>query len=155
VAFVANLAISKRIVMQKKGRKGRHSRVLLKSRLIWSSVETAWTSILSRVPVKLYIWIADSATTSHVSHEKSTFVDYMPVDEIVHGIGETPVKVEGRGTIILMSKAAINLLSVSRFEANGGTATIGHGKIVLRKRKGHVAINGNRLNGLYVLGGLA
>ena len=116
-----------------------------------------------------YVWIADSATTSHVSHLKNDFVDFVIVDEVIRGVGEIPVQVKGRGTIILTSyvenevqqlklrdvayvpTAAMNLLSISSFEEHGGTAVMSNGRAILRRRNGHIAIIGKRQNGLYIL----
>jgi hypothetical protein len=49
---------------------------------------------------KLYLWIVDSATTSHITCEKSAFIDYTPMQPIpIAGLGNTQVQVYGCGTV--------------------------------------------------------
>jgi len=88
--------------------------------------------------VSYYFWVADSATTSHIACQRNIFTTFMLVDKKIKGIGTEPVPVKGRGTVILTSyyynnkrkiklhnvayvpSAAMNLLSISRFEAGSG-----------------------------------
>src|SRR5271163_640443 len=52
-----------------------------------------------------YLWIIDSATTSHITHTKSAFIDYTPTKPIpVSGLGNIHVQAYGRGTVeVLMA----------------------------------------------------
>ena len=51
-----------------------------------------------------YQWLADTATTSHVSNRREAFIMYHPLhDTIVSGVGNVKAKAEGRGTVKLIS----------------------------------------------------
>jgi len=48
-----------------------------------------------------YKWYADSATTSHLTNVRSTFIDYKPINppHSVYGLGDGYVLAYGRGTV--------------------------------------------------------
>ena len=55
-------------------------------------------------PLLYYDWLADSATTSHVSNQRDAFKTYQPLtDTNVSGVGNVKTKALGRGTIELNS----------------------------------------------------
>ena len=55
-------------------------------------------------PSYFYLWIIDSATTSHITHTKSAFIDYTPMKPIpVSGLGKTHVQAYGYGTIEVLT----------------------------------------------------
>src|SRR6202042_1555487 len=50
-------------------------------------------------------WLVDSATTSHISNERQTFVDFMPLtSSSITGVGDQSIQALGRGTVILKCK---------------------------------------------------
>jgi len=47
-----------------------------------------------------YDWVADSATTSHITHQREAFINYTPSKNAsVTGVGGQKVKIAGRGVI--------------------------------------------------------
>src|SRR6202453_456623 len=55
--------------------------------------------------VLYYDWLADSATTAHVTNQREVFETYHPATEAtVAGVGNSKIKIEGRGTIQLESQ---------------------------------------------------
>jgi hypothetical protein len=51
-----------------------------------------------------YDWLADSATTSHVTNQRNAFITYQPLEATtVASVGNVKTKAEGRGTIELIS----------------------------------------------------
>ena len=51
-----------------------------------------------------YDWLADSATTLHVSNRYEAFITFHPLtDTIVSGVGNVKTKAEGRGMVELIS----------------------------------------------------
>ena len=56
----------------------------------------------NEVPLTFYEWLADSATTPHISHLRKAFVTYTPLTgKTIAGVGNIEAKVEGQGTIEL------------------------------------------------------
>lgn len=54
--------------------------------------------------VLYYDWLADSATTSHVTNRHEAFITYQPLEAMmVAGVGNVKAKAEGRGTIEIVS----------------------------------------------------
>jgi hypothetical protein len=55
--------------------------------------------------VLYYDWLADSATTSHVTNQHEAFTTYQPLKEItVAGVGNIKTIAKGRGTVELESQ---------------------------------------------------
>jgi hypothetical protein len=51
-----------------------------------------------------YDWLADSATTSHITHQWEAFTSYTPLgNSPITGVGGKKVLIAGRGTIELDS----------------------------------------------------
>ena len=51
-----------------------------------------------------YDWLADTATTSHVMHQREAFIDYTPMgNSSVTGVGGKEALISGRGTVELIS----------------------------------------------------
>jgi transposase InsO family protein len=117
----------------------------------------------------LYEWLADSATTSHVANRHEFFTEYMlQSGASVSGVGNTTIRVEGRGTVILESEYdgyqhvlrlqnvlhiptnKNNLISLGRWEAAGGEYRGKTGALSLITTDGRTVAIGNRVqNNLY------
>jgi hypothetical protein len=115
-----------------------------------------------------YDWLADTATTAHVTHQREAPVTYTPVgDQNVTGVGG-PAKIAGRGTIELISMCKgqeyilrledvvhvpgtrNNLISLGRWDTKGRRYEGGNGKITLVTKDGrHVAQGEKVSNNLY------
>ena len=118
-----------------------------------------------------YDWVADTATTSHITHQREAFINYTPSNNTsVIGVGGKKVKIAGRGTVILIStfngqryilrledvihvpEQTNNLISLGRWDKSGGTYTGGKGKITLTTNNGVQIARGMQLtNNLYKL----
>ena len=49
-----------------------------------------------------YDWLADTATTSHVTHQREAFIDYTPMgNSSVTGVGGKEAVIMGHGTVEL------------------------------------------------------
>jgi hypothetical protein len=56
-----------------------------------------------------YDWLADSATTTHITNQRDVFINYKPLkDAVVQGIGDLTTYAEGKGTIELKSEVNRN-----------------------------------------------
>ena len=112
-----------------------------------------------------YDWLADTATTSHVSNCLEAFTSFKPLkDAKVTGVGNTFAQVEGRGTIKLESqidgqKFVIelndvlyipsnkqNLLSLGRWDTAGGQYIGGKGQMTLITKDGKRVAKGKKIN---------
>jgi hypothetical protein len=52
----------------------------------------------------LYDWLADSATTSHITHQREAFTSYTPLGKgSVTGVGGKQATIAGQGTVELVS----------------------------------------------------
>ena len=51
----------------------------------------------------LYDWLADSATTSHVTNMCDAFITFTPLEKPVHGVGNVQTHAEGKGNIKIIS----------------------------------------------------
>jgi len=56
----------------------------------------------------LYEWLADCATTSHVTNMRDAFTTYTPLRKPVHGVGNAQTHAEGRGTVKIKSTSMEN-----------------------------------------------
>lgn len=102
----------------------------------------------------LYDWLADSTTTSHVTHQCEAFTTYTPMgNAAITGVGGD-TKIAGRGTIELISKCngqdfvliledilhvpstQNNLILLGRWDAAGEQYTGGGGVITLTTKDG-------------------
>ena len=52
----------------------------------------------------IYDWLADCATTSHVTNRRDAFTTFEPLNKTVSGVGNAQTHAKGRGTIKLLSK---------------------------------------------------
>jgi transposase InsO family protein len=106
-----------------------------------------------------YDWLADSATTSHITNRRDTFVTFQPIqDTPITGVGGLQAQAEGRGDVCLnavhngityplrlcnvlyVPGNKSNLLSLGRWIAKGGDF-LGR-KLALISKKGDVIANG-------------
>ena len=152
---------------KKKG-KGRQEKTNQATESINDSLDIAY--VASKASDDRNIWVLDSATTSHISNDKRTFIDYQTLtNSTVKGIGKEPASAAGRGTIamefdvegkkiqhrmkdvIYVPEAPNCLLSVSRFEEAGGSIVFKDGKCSLRTRNGRLVGCGTRKGRLYLL----
>lgn len=121
-------------------------------------------------PFIFYLWIVDSATTSHITHIKSVFIDYTPTKPIpVLGLGNTHVQAYGCGTVEVITSsspntqrillhdvlyvpdAQDNLLSISRVDHIGGQVQFAHGCAFLIDKNKLTVAEGKLIIRLYVL----
>ena len=115
-------------------------------------------------------WLADSATTSHISNERRTFIDFTPLASLsITGVGDQSIQSLGWGTVILKCKigkevfthhlqdvlyapkAVNNLLSVRRLDDAGGEFWVAQGKCELRDKSNQVIGIGRNIWRLYPL----
>jgi hypothetical protein len=120
--------------------------------------------------VSYYDWLADCATTSHVSNQHKAFITYQPTnDTTIAGVGNVKTVVEGRGTVKLLTECEgqtyllrledvlyvlsnhNNLLALGRWDAAGGSYTSDNGIMSLRKGDKTVAKGLRIKNNLYKL----
>ena len=115
-------------------------------------------------------WVLDSATTSHISNNRRTFIDYQVLtNATVKGIGKEPASAAGRGTVMIefnvdgkkfqhrmrdvlhVPEAPNCLLSVARFEESGGTVYFKKGKCYLHTKNDQLVGHGARRDRLYLM----
>jgi len=114
-------------------------------------------------------WLADSATTSHISNKKSNFTDFIPIQKFVKGVGGTQVPAQGQGTVKLkgwvnktymiivlydvlyVPSAPNNLFSISCLDETGGRASMGDGNVQLYDKNNKLILVGQRLDRMYLL----
>jgi hypothetical protein len=108
-------------------------------------------------------WLADSGCTVHIANKWEQFSDYTPLKgETINRLGDNSVKAHGRGTITLESfvngerqtvslhntlyapTAANNLLSITRIDEAGGSATFKNGKASIYSKSGKLFLEGRR-----------
>ena len=137
-----------------------------------SYVANANVSRMNEDHFSFYKWYADSATTSHLTNVRSTFIDYKPINppRPVYGLGDGYVLAYGRGTVEAYSlmngkpqkfylKEALytpdhsdNLLSIGRIDRSGGRIIFGDLKAVIYDNKNNEVVDGNiTTNQLYLL----
>src|ERR1700761_3128717 len=57
------------------------------------------------VTLSLHDWLADSATTAHITNQRDCFVEYQTTPELtVAGVGNVTTTVKGKGVIILSTE---------------------------------------------------
>ena len=115
-------------------------------------------------PLDYYHWLADSATTSHITNQQEAFVTYKPLTgKTVAGVGNNKANVEGRGTIELESlykghkyllrlddvlyipSNRNNLISLGRWDKAGGRYTGGGGVLTLITKDGKQIAQGTKI----------
>ena len=119
--------------------------------------------------MNLYDWLADTATTSHITHQREAFSSYTPLGKSsVTGVGGKEAAVIGKGTVELVSTFSgqkfnlllqnvlhvpgtrNNLISLGRWDAAGGRYVGGKGKITLITQNGQQVAQGTKIdNNLY------
>ena len=116
-----------------------------------------------------YVWYADSATMSHITHQKEILSDFCPEMEIINGVGAIKIYVHGRGTIILESRimnrtwrivltdifyvptATSNLISIPHLDQSGYTSRMGNSNIRIYNSQYTLVAVGKLTNRLYKL----
>jgi hypothetical protein len=118
-----------------------------------------------------YNWLADSATTSHVTNRRDAFKTFKPLNGItVSGVGNVKAKAEGRGNVVLISyydghKSMLelqdvlyiptnrnNLLSLGKWDKGGGQYVGGKEALTLITKDGILVVCGTKVeNDLYCL----
>jgi hypothetical protein len=106
-----------------------------------------------------YDWLADSATTSHITNQHDTFVTYEPIQNtLITGVGGLQAQAEGRGDVNIITSYNStsylirlydvlyipgnknNLFSLGRWIAKGGDF-MGR-KLILISKQGDIIVNG-------------
>ena len=130
-----------------------------------------YTATANNEPVIFYDcqWLADSATTSHISNNQGAFTTYRPLTgKTVVGVGNNQAQAIGRGTIELESSChgnkyllrledvlhipsnRNNLISLGRWDKAGGQYTSGGGVLTLTTKDGQHITQGTKIaNHLY------
>ena len=152
---------------KKKG-KGKQEKTNQATESINDSLNIAY--VASKASDDQNVWVLDSATTSHISNDRRTFVDFHTLtNSTVKGIGKEPASADGRGTVemtfdvkgqkvqhqmkdvLYVPEAPNCLLSVSRFEEAGGSIVFKNGRCSLRTKDGRLVGCGTRQGRLYLL----
>jgi hypothetical protein len=121
-----------------------------------------------------YDWLADSATSSHVSNKRELFSEFEQLNTPVNGIDDAKMHAKGKGTVEIEMEAdghkyrlnltnvlyipsnAHNLLSLGRWDAAGGTYQGRKANLTLRNRRNEKVIEGDKIsNHLYQLRNIA
>lgn len=116
----------------------------------------------------LYDWIADTATTSHITNMREAFQTFQPLRKYVSGVGDAQAEAEGRGTVKIQSviegksyfltledvlyipSNPNNLLSLGRWDKAGGEYHASQGRLTLTAKDGRKMAKGTRVrNNLY------
>lgn len=109
----------------------------------------------------LYDWLADTATTSHITHHQEAFKTYTPMgNSSVMGVGSKEAKIDGCRTVELVStcsgqdfilllgdvihvpRTQNNLILLGRWDATGGRYTRGKRVITLITKDGQQVAEG-------------
>ena len=112
-----------------------------------------------------YDWLADTATTSHVTNMRDAFISFQSLQNTpVDGVGGATAYAKGRGTIELKSEVngntytltlknvlyiptnPHNLLSLGRWDASGGYYNGGNGQLSLKTKNGQTVAKGIKIN---------
>jgi hypothetical protein len=112
-----------------------------------------------------YDWLADSATSSHVSAQRDAFTTYTPlINSTATGVGGKEAKITGHSTVELISECngskyimhlenvlhipgqKSNLISLGRWDEAGGHYIGGGGKITLITQDGKQIAKGEKVN---------
>ena len=111
-----------------------------------------------------YDWLADTATTSHITNMRDAFTTFEPLNRNVSGVGNTKTSAEGRGTVNLTTQFdnhkylltlqdvlyvpsnLHNLLSLGRWDSAGGLYQGGNGTLALIAKNGQTVATGTKIN---------
>jgi hypothetical protein len=116
-----------------------------------------------------YDWLVDSATMSHVMHQREAFTDYTPMgNSSVTGVGRKEALIMGCRTVELnltcngteyilhlenvlhVSGTRNNLILLGQWDAAGGCYNGGNGEITLITKNGMPVVQGTKIqNHLY------
>jgi hypothetical protein len=113
----------------------------------------------------LYDWLADSATTSHITYQREAFTSYTPLGKSsITGVGGNQATIAGQGTVELVSTCngqefilllqnvlyvpgtRNNLISLGRWDTAGGRYIGGGGTITLITKDGKHIAQGTKVN---------
>ena len=122
------------------------------------------SNAVNEEPMVLCYWLADSATTSHVTSVREIFTTYEPLTKTVSGVGNVQTQAEGKGTIKIRSTVngkdynltltdvlyipnnIQSLLSLGRWDKAGGSYHGEQGKLRMNANNGDIVATGTRLN---------
>jgi transposase InsO family protein len=111
-----------------------------------------------------YDWLADSATTSHVTNMREAFTSFQSLVKPVSGVGNAKAQAEGKGTVKIQTKVngkqfllvledvlyipsnPQNLISLGRWDKAGGYYQGGDGKLIMNLKDGQTIATGTRIN---------
>ena len=113
---------------------------------------------------RLYDWLADSGTTSHITHCRDAFSTYKKLPKLaIAGVGDIKTHAVGKGTIYLCSECdglahilelkhvlhvpsnRNNLLSLAKWEKHGRYFIGRHGKLSLHMSEGTAIARGTKI----------
>ena len=111
-----------------------------------------------------YDWLADNATTSHVSNQRSDFISYSPLQNVsVTGVGGKVTNILGRGTVKLIAVCdgqenlltlkdvhhipgqPHNLISLGRWTRAGGSYSANGTMLTLKTKDGKSIAVGHQM----------
>ena len=113
--------------------------------------------------LSFYDWLADSATTSHVTNMRDAFTTFQPLIKSVSGVGNAQTRAEGKGTVMIQTKIdndifkltlkdvlyiptnPQNLLSLGRWDKAGGSYHGGQRTLTMAKG-GKTIARGTQIN---------
>jgi len=117
-----------------------------------------------------YDWLADCATTSHITNMRDAFTTFQPLTKSVSGVGNAQACTQGRGTVKVKTKVndkefqltlkdvlyipnnPQNLLSLGRWDKAGDNHHGGQGLLTMNTKDGEPVIKGTQIsNHLYKL----
>ena len=126
-------------------------------------------SDLNDIEVPLYLWIADTGVTTHITHTRDALTDYVSAKKEILGIGTVPVLAEGHGDLKIRTQVQnksfvvtltnvlyipnmwFNILSIGHLDESSGRAITGKGKIQLLNWSNKPFANRYRLKVMYYL----
>ena len=111
-----------------------------------------------------YDWLADSATTSHVTNMRDSYTTFTPLTKTVSSVGNAQAHAEGKGTVTIKTKVKDkefqltltdvlyiptnpqSLLSLGRWDKSGGIYHGGQGNLLMNTINSDTVATGTRIN---------
>ena len=126
-------------------------------------------SDLNDIKVPLYLWIANTSTTTYITHTRDALTNYVGTKKAILGIGTVPVLAEGHGNLKIQTQVQnksfvvtltnvlyipnmqFNILSIGCLDESSGRAITGKGKIQLLDQSNKPFADGYWLKAMYYL----
>jgi hypothetical protein len=114
--------------------------------------------------LSLYDWLADSATTSHITNMRNAYTTFESLEKPVSGVGNAQTCAKGKGTInirtmvnhqaynltlrdvLYIPSNPHNLISLGRWDNAGGNYHGGQGILTMNARNGKTVAVGTKIN---------